>query len=290
MSKLVAESWNVAIRKSPKGSIISNVNDEFIVLNNDIKYWAADPFVFEKNGKVYIFAELYDYILRRGTIGYCEYNGSPNVQWNQVIVEPFHMSFPFLFEKNGEMFIMPESSENRCVSLYRAVDFPNKWEKCADLVEDDILVDTVLFQDIALTYEDYKSQSADNYLWLCSYNDDKIIKKQKVTNNIEFARMAGAIFEIDGKLYRPSQNCLDGYGKGLNFFSFTVTDGKYAESLVNQIFPNDIKLSKKMFLDGMHTYNFSQNYEIIDIKTTRFNIINFVSRIVGLIKKNSSRQ
>lgn len=281
----MAESWNVAVRKTLFGNLMDNFEDEFIVLENGVKTWAADPFIFEKDGKVYVFAELYDYILCRGTIGYCEYNGSSKVKWRQIIVEPFHMSFPFIFEKDNEIYIMPETSANKTISLYKAVNFPNEWEKCNDLLKDDILVDTVLFDNYGFTYEDYKDEDVVNHLWLCENTNGKLKKRKKITNDIEYARMAGSVFKKDGKMYRPSQNCVGGYGKGLNFVSFSIDGDEYNESIEKQIFPEDLKLSKKLFLDGMHTYNSSKNYEVIDIKTKRFNIINFVSRIIGVIKR-----
>lgn len=291
MSSLMAESWSVAIRNTHCGDILNDTDSEFIVLQNGIKAWAADPFVFEKDGKVYIFAELFDYVTSLGTIGYCIYEGNPKVKWHQVITEPYHMSFPFIFENDGEIYIMPETSSNHTLSLYKAIEFPDKWEKCCDLINDDVVVDSVLFhknnKEYAFTYDNYKDK--DCYLWLCEYNDGKVIKKHRITSDVNCARMAGAVFVKNDKYYRPSQNCYDGYGKGLNFVSFSLDDG-YRENIEKTIFPHDVSLSKKLFLDGMHTYNSSGNYEVIDIKTKRFNIINFIVRIIGVFKRNLIRK
>jgi hypothetical protein len=56
---------------------------------------------------------------------------------------------------------------------------------------------------------------------------------------------------------------------------------QYRETERKVIFPEDLHYDKTMLLDGMHTYNSSEHYEVIDIKTRRFNLLNFVMRIVG---------
>ena len=57
-TSLYAESWNVAWRKQGVGSILKDKKTEFTVIKNSFRYWAADPFLFEYEGKKYIFAEL----------------------------------------------------------------------------------------------------------------------------------------------------------------------------------------------------------------------------------------
>ena len=42
-------------------------------------------------------------------------------------------------------------------------------------------------------------------------------------------------------------------------------------------------------MDGMHTYNASENYEVVDIKTRRFNILNFVFRLLNKVKQRLLR-
>lgn len=46
-----------------------------------------------------------------------------------------------------------------------------------------------------------------------------------------------------------------------------------------------LNFSKKIYLDGMHTYNASEEYEVIDIKTRRFNILNFMFRLLGKVRR-----
>ena len=84
-SWVFAESWNVAIRNKSTGDILDNTKIPFKVIKNNFRYWAADPFILEKDGKAYIFAELYDYVLRRGVLGYCSIEGDKASKWKPII-------------------------------------------------------------------------------------------------------------------------------------------------------------------------------------------------------------
>lgn len=75
------------------------------------KYWFADPFVYEKDGVTYLFYEAFDLVQQKGLIGYSVFNqltgegSAPTI----IIDEPFHLSFPNIFEYAGDIYIMPES-------------------------------------------------------------------------------------------------------------------------------------------------------------------------------------
>ena len=61
--------------------------------------------------------------------------------------------------------------------------------------------------------------------------------------------------------------------------------GEYFEEIRNLLLPGQLNFSKKIYLDGMHTYNASEEYEVIDIKTRRFNILNFMFRLLGKVRR-----
>ena len=106
-TQLFAESWNVAFREAPAGAILEDTQTPFTVIPNNFRYWAADPFVIRFAGKTCVFAELYDYILRRGVLGYCEITGGKAGKWKPVIREDYHLSYPCLMEHGGKLYLMP---------------------------------------------------------------------------------------------------------------------------------------------------------------------------------------
>lgn len=278
---IFAESWNVAYRKKIKGCIIENTNEPFIVIKNSFRYWAADPFVFEFNGRVYIFAELYDYVLRRGVLGYCTVENGKTSKWKPIIVESYHMSYPYIFKKGDDVYIMPEANASGSLYIYKAVEFPDKWVKEKVIRKKVKFADTTPFyfgdNCLALTYQVNDPYNPKLYL-LDLQNQDN--DKELDLDNVNLRRPAGR-FQEKSEI-RVAQNCFDFYGQGIIFYKYKLdNDFVYSEEEIKRFYPEDLVLSKKMFLDGMHTYNYSENYEVIDIKTRRFNLLNFVSRIYG---------
>lgn len=56
------------------------------------------------------------------------------------------MSYPQIFEHDGEIYIVPETGLGHTLDMYRAVDFPDRWEKSANMAKDVELADTTLFK------------------------------------------------------------------------------------------------------------------------------------------------
>ena len=275
---LYAESWNVAYRIRPIGDIINNKNDEFIIIPNSVKFWAADPMVFEHNNKIYIFAELYDYTLCRGTIGYCKYDGIKFSKWRQVLVEDFHMSFPNVFSVGSEIFMIPETSAANQLLLYKAIDFPEKWQKIKVIKSGVKWVDTVLVksangylgftEDISNTLTDYK---------LFFDNDFDILKEETVSIDSKKMRNGGRVFCINDYYVKVCQDCEEKYGGALIFRFYDKSISKQIKCV--RIIPEQLRFNKTIFLDGIHTYTALPNMEVVDIKTRRLNYINLYHRV-----------
>lgn len=285
-TSLYAESWNVAWRKKSVGSILEDKKTEFNVIDNSFRYWAADPFLFEHQGKIYIFAELYDYVKCRGCLGYYELSSS-SPKWKKIIEEEYHLSYPYIFETKEGIFIMPESGANEDLAIYRAVKFPDQWEKIKVLRSGIQYGDTTPFEwnhhHYALSYD---VKTPEYKLVLMDLESEEHIDREIRCSNIHCRRPAGAVFQIGEQWIRPAQNCENGYGKGLCFYHFSMNNqGEYQEELQQMLSPEELNYSKNIYLDGMHTYNALEEYEAIDIKTRRFNILNFMFRLIGKVFK-----
>src|SRR5437763_1884104 len=64
----------------------------------------------------------------------CPEVGAPRIR-RGILELAVHASYPYLVEHDGEIFCMPETSASEQVVLYKAVDFPTRWEKVATLVQ-----------------------------------------------------------------------------------------------------------------------------------------------------------
>ena len=105
LKKLFVVGWNVAYRK--KGQ------KEYKVIKNHFTSWSADPFVFEYNNEVYIFAEIFNLSRYRGCIGYTKLVDGKFTKWKEVIVEDYHLSFPNIQVEDGNIYIYPETQKSK---------------------------------------------------------------------------------------------------------------------------------------------------------------------------------
>ena len=269
------ETWALAIRKkADKPLYLGNASD-FHLLNRSGRYWRADPFLVKYKNKNYVFCEMYDRKLGRGVIGVAKVAGNKVGHFRVCLKLPYHLSYPYVFEENGIVYMIPECCESGKVSMYKCVHFPDKWEYYKE-ISDSPCVDTTPVYDDKISYFaaifDEINGGNDN---LCLI--DNVGKVRKVKVNDPFVRPAGALIRNE-KLIRPSQDCSITYGCGL-FFNY-VTDlsvENYSEIPYLRICPpgyecndNEVNvkvsgLSDRDCIIGIHTYNSNDDYEIIDV-------------------------
>lgn len=106
--------------------------------------YLADPFIFEKDGSTYIFVEDFFYSDNKGRISAIRIAEEEYDFLGVVLEEDFHLSFPYIFESDGEIFMVPETHEAKDVRLYKCVDFPMKWALEKVLMKDVSAADTML--------------------------------------------------------------------------------------------------------------------------------------------------
>ena len=56
--------------------------------------------------------------------------------------EKFHLSYPHIFKDNNEYYMIPETMEDSSIRLYKAINFPMKWEFKKTLISNISAVDT----------------------------------------------------------------------------------------------------------------------------------------------------
>lgn len=106
----------------------------------------ADPFVWRHEGKTFCFVEDYSFRHRIGRISAFHIDKDGCTTPEPVLVEPFHLSFPYLFEFNGTTYMCPECSASRQIRLYRPSRFPYNWEFVKAIMTDVSAADTMLFE------------------------------------------------------------------------------------------------------------------------------------------------
>lgn len=291
LKKITEEGWNVAFRKKKDKLILDDQETPFTLIPNTWRTWEADPFLFEYKGETYIFAEIFDFITRRGSIGYTSYRNGKWSRWKKVISEEFHLSYPNIFIYNNDIYMIPESSADASLRLYRAVLFPDKWELVRKMADGVQWVDTTFGYEndrrFAITRDVSNwEQQSDLRLDLSDMLD--IIKIEQICeSNIEHSRLGGNLFNYSDAKIRVTQDCSSHYGGALIFSKFDdrnlVERGMGLPILYLK--PDDLRFSKEKKWCGLHTYNLSENYEVVDVESRKFNLWGLLVRFLGKIKQ-----
>jgi hypothetical protein len=107
----------------------------------------ADPFPVSYQGREAIFFEELDHKTNKGIISVVLMGPhGPTSPAMPVIDEPWHLSYPFLIEQDGVLYMIPESSTANDLAIYRCLEFPLKWERVGTLAAGAVVADATVFR------------------------------------------------------------------------------------------------------------------------------------------------
>lgn len=258
---------------------------KYHIIEPTLHRWYADPFPYVDGKNKYIFAEIMDDKNgEKGTIGVVDLNS--NKGFIEVINEPFHMSFPNTFKYKNEVYMIPETSEAKQLRLYKAVEFPYKWELEAILYDNIQIVDTALYFVNDKVYAIGQAiPQKNNMLFEIDFHNLKAYNIE-ITGNYINKRPAGNFIEFSDGYYHALQESERVYGEYLHIckvkeFSKNILD----EEKVFEYKVKDINHdSKKRYL-RIHTYNKMNNLEVVDLLYYQFNPTIILQKILHKIRR-----
>lgn len=288
-SRFFGEGWNVAYRYVPTPAILEDRNTPFCLIPNTWRTWAADPFIFIHEGRTYIFAEIFDYLTRKGRIGYSSCVNGKWKKWKTIIDEPFHMSYPNIFVRDNHIYMIPETSEDRTLRLYRASSFPEKWQLESIIAEGVSWVDTTFFKNgdcyCAIT-TDISNLNNHKDLLLTFDAQWKLTSITEIPEKSTFlSRSAGNFISSKQGMVRVTQDCKDHYGRALvfsQFFPDELTSNGMGEILL-RLEPTDLPIQTDKKWTGAHTYNYADGIEVVDIERRHYNPLWLIGLIIWKI-------
>lgn len=187
--------------------------------------FVADPFMIKKDNVWYMFMEVLNAKTQLGNIGLAV--SMDGFKWNYkqiVIEEPFHMSYPYVLEWNGEYYMIPETSEKYSVRLYKADIFPTKWSLVGDILYGRSYKDSTIFRhnDIWWMF------TSDRYDFLRLYYADNLMgawtehpESPVVREQPGMARPGGRVVHHNGKIIRYAQKGKPAEGFQIKAFEIT---------------------------------------------------------------------
>ena len=254
-----AEVWKTGDLSGPRWQVLGDPGNHFY----------ADPFPITWRGRTFVFFEDLDHRVGKGIVSAVEFDGrGPVGSVVPVLEEPWHLSYPFLIAHEGELWMIPESSAHRDVAIYKCVRFPDKWERHGTLLSGLELADATITQHNGLYYlfgawRDGTGGYSDS---LAIYYADGLFgpwqphASNPVLIDRASTRPAGNFVTSGGKLWRPVQDCADGYGCALGLAEIVeLTPTTFKQVVRHSIRPGPLWPGRKL-----HTLNRSGKLEVID--------------------------
>jgi hypothetical protein len=267
--------WGVAYTNGDWKTLVMCRADK---IPNPPNHYLADPFIISKGNREYCFVEDYDYKKSRGCICVYELKGKSAERLGEAIVEPFHMSFPYLFQFDSKIYMCPETSENNEIRLYECVNFPLDWKLSKILMSNVSAVDTMIFERDGLWWlftnidpTNTGSHFAELFVF---YSDSPLGEKwhphPKNPVLIDSAKGRNAGLLSDGEwIYRVGQK------QGFNFYGKEFSINKIAVLTENEYLETKLcSVEPKFFpkLVGCHHLHSNGSVSVFDyLRYTRVN-------------------
>lgn len=281
-SKLVKKIIKIFYKKNkiPEWNIKFLFDDSFkkpfyksTLIKNPKNRFLADPFIFKHLNKYFCFVEDYFYDKKKGKISCIEIVNQKNYIFHDVVLEEnFHLSYPFIFQNDDQIYMMPETSENKDIRLYRAIEFPFKWEFSHKLIDNIDAADSIIFKEnnfwylltsvnsAATTQPDHSelnifySDDLNSDKWLPHKNNPIYFDSKKGRN--------GGYFTKDGKHFRVNQvfqNNFYGHSFEINEI-LNISNDDYIEKKLTRVSP-DIHSSEL----ATHHFNYENGVIVFDV-------------------------
>jgi hypothetical protein len=240
----IESRWNVGFVRTGWRDVD---HSRAVVIKNPPWRYLADPFVISREGKDFCYVEDYDIATHRGRISVYELGSDGGVFLGVALDETFHLSFPYLFEYGGNLYMCPETSGNNDIRIYRCVDFPLRWQLEKTIMKDILAVDSMLFEKDSkwwmLTNIDPLQSGDFLELHIFSANsplDDmwKAHSQNPIYVDASCARNAGLVKD-GGRLFRMAQaQGFDFYGKSVSINEIVELDeNAFVEQRIRTITP-----------------------------------------------------
>lgn len=226
----------------------------------------ADPFPISYQGKTVLFVEEYDHVKQKGLISAMEFGDhGPIGPMEPVLEERWHLSYPFLLEQEGTLFMIPETSQRNEVALYRCETFPNSWKREHVLIRDIGASDSTIIHHEELfwifTAVEYGTNVA-----LCLFFSRELVgpwaphPQNPVLIDSAAARSGGSMVRRGNRLWRPVQDCTTRYGAALGMAEVLRLDVRGFEQRVQAV----LAPCRSWRGRRLHTINRAGHFEFID--------------------------
>jgi hypothetical protein len=272
------DTWNVGVVALERP--LTRIED--LSLAGDVRWlpaapplgFIADPFTYREAGRDWLLVEECSHRRsRRGRISRLDLAVfAPALELQPAIERAGHLSYPFVFEDGGRTWCAPEmSSEGGCV-LYR-LEPDGAWRPVHRVLDGWRPVDPTFFRSGGrwwIFFTSHTGSSANAALHACWAEDLagpwRAHRLDPLKWDLATARPAGPPFELDGRLYRPAQDCRSTYGAAVQLMEIVeLTPERFREEAALRLAPDP----RWPYPDGLHHLVVERDRIVFDAKRTR---------------------
>lgn len=230
--------WTISVHVGPAPPIAGVAGSSWHVLSrHDVvdaeAGFVADPFAIRVDSTWFLFFEVLNRRSGKGEIALATSDDLHRWEYKGIVLsDEYHLSYPHVFEWQGDIFMTPECWEAGAVLLYKACQWPANWELVARLVEGPVLIDPSPFFASDHWWMFAESDRAHRYGTLRLYEAAQLTgpwvehpASPIVVMDPSISRPAGRIISMAGVLLRVSQDCSGTYGAAsLDVFEIETID------------------------------------------------------------------
>jgi hypothetical protein len=237
----------------------------------------ADPFVWPTDEEARVIYEEIDRWSGRGHIRSISLQRFS--RWQRArpeIVQPYHLSYPFVIQWEKVWYCIPESARTGGVDLYFWDSSTASWQLRRSLLDGVAIVDATLFRhdEIWYLFGTIRGPRAYDTLkiwWSHSLEGEWLLHRNDPAKvDLRSARSAGSFFKVGDRWYRPAQDCTNGYGSALTINRIdALTPVEFRETTVSCIQPDP----NGPYPHGLHTLAIYGNQILIDGKRVGFSAL-----------------
>lgn len=262
--------WRVGVRRNSGALPWTRSLQDWCWIEPPAGHYFADPILCDWRGQTYLFVEDFDLAEGKGSISVTSLSNDGRPEgFRKILTRPYHLSFPNVFSREGEMFLVPETRSAGRIELYRAEKFPDTWRR-----ERTILaypgVESVLFplgggRELLITgIADAPQAQVSMHIFIADglQSDWRPHPQSPVHCDVRYSRNSGPLLHLPGEgLVRVSQDGSVRYGRQMHFHRIKdITTEKYLEEYCATITGTDVHEGAI----GTHTYSASTKWQAVD--------------------------
>ena len=207
------EDWNIGFAKINENDLLGqNYLSNIKWLGYKGNFFLADPFGVHDFFENTVFCEYYSFKKRKGIIVKVEFDKNFKLtSLEKLIDEPCHMSYPYIFKENKNIWCIPESYQANKIDMY-TINKKGGLKKERIFIDGLPVIDPTVFEYkgkwwLACSLRNGRENKELHIYYSKDLNKWTPHKSNPVKIDIKSCRGAGPPFLYKNELYRPSQDC-----------------------------------------------------------------------------------